>query len=219
MSLHLIKSKSLFLHIPKTGGTWIEEALKAAAVEVENPGAIAEVTWRHSLLSHYRQSYGFSFTFVRHPLDWYESWWKFQSSGSWPEHEPGVWHPQRVLGRCASNTFSEFINRCIEHEPAYVTRMYEWYIGPPGFELVDFVGRYEHLADDLVRVLRLAAEEFDEEALRRQPPANVSITRYGAPAWEDEQKARILALEAPTINRFWSTDVGIPAGARARQSP
>ena len=130
MSLHLIKSDSLFLHIPKTGGTWVEEALKASGVEAEYAKAISNVTWRHSLVSQYTQAYDFVFTFVRHPISWYESWWKFQTSLSWIEHEPGVWHPQRVLGKCASNNFAEFTLSCIEQEPAYVSRMYEWYIGP-----------------------------------------------------------------------------------------
>src|SRR5437016_14645510 len=119
MSLNLIKSKCLFLHIPKTGGTWVEEALKASGVETEYANVTGGVTWRHSLVNQYTENYEFIFTFVRHPLTWYESWWKMQTSLSWPEWEPEIWHPQRILGRCASNDFSDFIRSCIRYEPSY----------------------------------------------------------------------------------------------------
>ena len=68
------------------------------------------------------------------PLSWYESWWKYQS-GIWTVWEPGVWHPQRSLEKCRSDDFSDFIRLCIRNEPGYVSRMYEWYVGPVGFEL------------------------------------------------------------------------------------
>lgn len=206
MSIHLFKPQALFLHIPKTGGNWIEEALRAACINAEYAKAMSGVTWRHSLVRHYTDSFDFIFTFVRHPLSWYESWWKFQTWGNWVEFEPGVWHPQRILERCASNDFSEFIRLCIQHEPAYVSRMYEWYIGPQGSEFVNFVGRYEHLADDLVQVLRRLSLVFDEAALRNTPPANVSQPPYGQPIWDEALKSRMIELEAPGIRRFYENE-------------
>lgn len=206
MSFHIVKSNALFLHIPKTGGTWIERATQAAGIETGPSKAISDVTWRHSLVSHYLDRYDFIFTFVRHPLAWYESWWKFQTWLNWRDHEPGVWHPQNILEKCASNDFSEFIRLCIRLEPAYITRLYEWYIGPEGGEFVGFVGRYEHLADDLVQVFQMLSLEFDEVALRAQAPANVSLSPYGEIRWDEELKMRILELEAPIIKRFYSDE-------------
>ena len=202
MSTHLIQANALFLHIPKTGGTWVEEALKAGGIATEYAQALDTVSWRHALRYHLTQNFRFAFTFVRHPLSWYESWWKFQA-GIWTRYEPGVWHPQRVLERCAADDFSAFIRLCLEHEPAYVSRLYEWYIGPPGLECVDLVCRYEDLADDLVRVLRRLGYDFDEAALRRQAPANVSRKLAGKPVWDPGLRQRVLELEAPAIRRFY----------------
>jgi Sulfotransferase family len=207
MSLHLTQSNSLFLHIPKTGGTWIEEALKAAGVAATYSQSFnQDVTWRHHLLGQQTGKYDFIFAFVRHPISWYESWWKFQTALRWVEFEPGVWHPQRTLEQCASDNFTEFIQLCLEREPAYVSRMYEWYIGPPGYEFTNFVGRCEHLADDLVRVLRQVGEKFDEDILRSVVPANVSPVLYGKPVWHEALKGRMTLLEKPAIRRFYQDD-------------
>ena len=99
MSAQLVGSNALFLHIPKTGGTWVEQALIQTGVQTAAPPTIQGVTYRHCLLSMLEKRHPFVFTFVRHPLSWYESWWKFQA-GIWTVWEPGVWHPQRSLEEC-----------------------------------------------------------------------------------------------------------------------
>jgi len=202
MSVQLVGSNALFLHIPKTGGSWVEEALIRSGVQTEAPPTIQGVTYRHCLLPMFEKRYPFEFTFVRHPLSWYESWWKFLA-GTWTICEPGVWHPQRTLERCSTDSFSEFIRLCIEHEPGYVSRMYEWYIGPVGFEFVNYVGRFESLADDLVHVLRLLGETFSLDLVRGLDPLNVSRKLCGEPVWDPDLKRQMLAVEAPAIRRFY----------------
>jgi hypothetical protein len=186
----------------RQAGTWVEQALIQAGVLFEARPTIPGVTYRHCLLTMLEKQYPYAFTFVRHPLSWYESWWKFQA-GTWTVFEPGVWHPQRTLEHCHSDDFSGFIRLCIKHEPAYVSRMYEWYIGPVGFEAVDYVGRYESLADDLVHVLTLLGETFDPDLLRRLDPVNVSRKTCGEPVWDPALTRRMLELEAPAIRRFY----------------
>jgi Sulfotransferase family len=202
MSSRLVSSNALFLHIPKTGGTWVEQALMEIGVHTEQPLTIPGVTYRHSLLPMFQEQHPYVFTFVRHPLSWYESWWKFQA-GTWTIFEPGVWHPQRTLESCRADDFSEFIRLCIEHEPSYVSRMYEWYIGPVGFEFVNYVGRYENLINDLVQVLTVLDQTFDVEILRKLDPINVSRKTCGEPVWDPALKRQMLALEAPAIRRFY----------------
>src|SRR5262245_7193832 len=99
MSVYLRQTGALFLHIPKTGGSWVEHTLEQSGFEIDQADTIEGVTYRHSLLSMIRREQSFVFTFVRHPLLWLESWWKFQA-GIWEIWEPGLWHPQRVLERC-----------------------------------------------------------------------------------------------------------------------
>ncbi len=202
MSACVCGDRALFLHIPKTGGSWVESTLKAHGLGDEKVATIDGVTWRHAPLPMLRQSFDFTFTFVRHPLSWYESWWKFQA-GQWQIFEPGVWHPQRTLERCQSDDFSEFIRLMIRHEPGYVSRMYEWFIGPPGHDYVQFVGRQETLAGDLVEVLTRLGCEFDVEMVRQAPRANESPKQMGEPVWDPGLRARVLELEAPAVARFY----------------
>ena len=88
MALHLVDANALFVHIPKTGGVWVEEALPACGIATACPLTTGGVSWRHPLPADIRGSFDFTFTFVRHPISWYESWWRFASSRV--EHfEPG----------------------------------------------------------------------------------------------------------------------------------
>ena len=203
MSVSLRHSGALFLHIPKTGGSWVEHTLGQIGIEIDPAETIPGVTYRHSLLPMIRREHPLAFTFVRHPLSWYESWWKFQA-GIWTVFEPGVWHPQRVLERCQSDDFNEFIRLAIEHEPSYVSRMYEWFIGPPGHDFVQFVGRQENLAEDLIAVLMTLGYEVDAPAIRRIARANESQKRYGEPVWDPDLRRKVLELEASAIRRFYA---------------
>jgi hypothetical protein len=218
MALHLVDANALFIHIPKTGGVWIEDALAACGIETAPPPRRQGVSWRHPLPTDILGTYDFTFAFVRHPVAWYESWWRFQR-GHGQLFEPGMWHPQRPIEPYGTDDdFATFIRRCIEHQPGYVTRMYEWYVGPPGMERVDLVGRQESLTDTLVGVLRDLSYDFDETALREHPPANTSVRAPGETNWDPELKRQIMALEAPAIERFYGSGYEPPGSSERRAS-
>jgi len=142
----------------------------------------------------------------RTPRSWYESWWRFQS-GYLGSFEPGVWHPQRTIETYGKDDFAMFIRRCIERQPGYVTRLYEWYVGPPAIERVDLVGRQ----DALVRILRGLSYEFDETALRSHPPANTTAALAGETIWDPELTQQMLELEAPAIERSYAAGDELPS--------
>jgi hypothetical protein len=90
------------------------------------------------------------------------------------------------------------VQNALRLEPAWCSRMFEDYVGPPDDE-IDFVGRFESLADDLVRALRLAGEVFDERAIRETPPVNVSV---GLAPCSLELEAMVRKSEYRAISRF-----------------
>jgi len=57
----------------------VERALERCRIATEQAAVVSTATIRHGLLGHFTRTPSFSFTFVRHPLSWYESWWTYQS--------------------------------------------------------------------------------------------------------------------------------------------
>lgn len=59
----------------------------------------------------------------------------------------------------------------LQRRPGFLSSHLKLYVGHDG-KALDFVGKQERLADDLVHALRLAGEQFDEQALRATPYSN-----------------------------------------------
>jgi hypothetical protein len=189
-----------FLHVPKTGGTWVTEALMAAGVPCQ---ILAPPRRDHysehghvSLEDAVPRSQLFDVAFVRHPLDWWRSFWAHRMREGWlfPDHE--------IDSRASSEDFDEFIAMVVERLPGFLEVLFSRFIGPAA-QPIDFIGRYERLSDDLALALRLAGEPFDEAALRSYPPRNVGdYERWGR--HYDPDLALALALaERRTIDRFY----------------
>ena len=82
--------------------------------------------------------------------------------------------------------------------------MYEWYLGPPHWSDLDFVGRFERLRDDLSKVLIDLGYTLNSAILNDTGPQNVSPKRLGDPIWTAPLRDQILRLEAPTIRRWYN---------------
>lgn len=214
----LVLPRSIFLHIPKTGGEWVRAAIhnSAIAVRESNRGLRTAERMHTNLLNTaglgawnfahrgrpwtwYRRGGRFLFSFVRCPLQWHASRWAYKSSeGIWDENDP-------MDAACYSEDFEQYMWRMIENFPGHASDMFEFYTGRPETGEIDFIGRCESLADDLVRALRLAGEKFDEARIRATPPQNVSGQ---SPEWKarcrytPELRAAVLKTEARAVERF-----------------
>jgi hypothetical protein len=184
--------KFLFIHVPKTGGMWVTEALQAAGVEVhEEFGRTAE----HPLLSELDRRGRFTLAFVREPLSWYGSIWRFRNYFHLHKASTEELPYDRFIGL----DFPDFVDNVAEHVPGFLSDHYELFVGPPGDE-IEFIGRYENLEDDLVAAMRTAGQDFDEEALRSFPPINVTGPQPECP---QETKRRLMRSEAEAYERFY----------------
>jgi hypothetical protein len=182
----------LFLHVAKTGGTWAPAAMKAAGVELRSEGR------RHAGLNEVEREGRFTFAFVREPLSWYASWWQHCRVVD-PSHLFRAffhaWPPDHFINL----PFEQYVAGCANWSPGFVSELYRRWVGPPEAP-IDFVGRYESLADDLVHALRAAGQDFDEEVLRSFRPLNVS-----APMPECSQEVRelLMVAEREVYERFY----------------
>ncbi len=225
----LLKCNALFLHIPKTGGSWIRHVLRQQdLVRFEWPHPhpdldrvlnlpryyplhFAKQSTKHCSLTLYCEiQEAYKFCFVRHPHSWYESYWRFMTGLDWKSyHEKRIsehshilkepWHPNSYLERIGSSDFNSFMESVIDHYPGYLTQMYGWY-APPGE--VDFIGRTNSLVDDLISVLRRVGADFDEREIRNTEKINTSPSHLDKPDWDEDLRAKVRQMEAPIFERF-----------------
>lgn len=140
----------------------------------------------------------FTFAFIRHPLTWYESWWKY-STGRPHNWDQWQWHPTYPLQACRRLDFGEFIEHVVDLVPGFLVSLFESYIGPLDNPIIDFVGRQERLAEDFAAVLNALGIPYDETVLDELSPQNVSRSIFGAPIWTEKQEASILEAEEKII--------------------
>ena len=150
----LILPKSVFVHIPKTGGTWVRRAIEAS-MGIEKDSSEIEIDrvdkWGekvHAKIKDIKRELGesledkFLFSFVRRPLDILKS---LYISKVYPEIV-------NFDGEKEINddkiSFKEFV---YQRGPSFVTNLYTSHLQSPQgiFPYVDYIGRTENLKQDL----------------------------------------------------------------------
>lgn len=222
----LLKCGAVFLHIPKTGGSWVTHVLnKCNLVErafghkhadmdrvLYHPNFLggrkylSELIKRrlHPMFQKQYERTNYKFCFVRHPMSWYESWWKYMSGpelrwGHWgDEHNVEKWHPNSILNGLGDDDFNSFVRKVIKKRPGYVTELYGWYTKPG----IDFIGKQENLVDDLIFVLNHLNVNFDEDRIRTSARVLASPTPKKPIKWEEDLRKEVERLEYAGIVRY-----------------
>jgi len=208
MSLLYMQPKVGFLHIPRTGGTWVEMASRHLGTRVrywcqKDPKSLPV---NHRLLCHpHIQRAQWRFAFVRHPIDYYKSAWKWiVTSQPKPMKYTWKWHPHMTAARIyvPGMPFAEWLSELLDAEPCWCTRLFESYVGPPGGEFVQFIGRTRTLVEDFVTVVRRMGFDDEDiiEAVRTTPPANAISMAADMP---NDLRERVLREDRSIIARFW----------------
>ncbi len=144
----------------------------------------------------------FKFCFVREPLKWYESYWRFMQSQNWPQmgdsRNPYQWHPDSMLRGLGSSDFNAFVANVNKARPGFVTEMYGWYVRPG----MNFVGKQETLVEDLKHVLFLQGLDVDLHKLQLIEPQNETPAEIPRPEWDFKLKKETLRLEYAGYVRF-----------------
>ena len=221
-----------FLHIPKTGGRWVRTFLeenqliachrghvhsdfdrnlfheaRAASGQAHLKKAMSRA--RLKLLGPFdgnaingEARHIFRFCFVRHPLRWYESFWKYMKGRGWndwgEQNSARNWHVNSTLNGLGDDDFNEFVRNVIQARPGYVTELYYAYTKPG----ISFIGRTENLRADLEYVLDTLGLEYDREAIQHKPRVNVSKTKQTEIEWDPQLKRTVTLLELPALVHF-----------------
>lgn len=168
----LVLDKCIFLHAPKTGGTWALEVLRAQDLPVAT--LLAPDGSTHPTVAQV-QAVGLHLPIistVREPVDWLRSFWRFFYARAW--RQPAVPMPGfEPLLELAAPTFAQFAARYLQRRPGYVTELQRRYL-----DGADWVCYQEGLSRGLVAALEHYKQphnlaSFSED---RRPRVNVSRT-------------------------------------------
>lgn len=200
MPLVIHRHRKTFLHIPKTGGTWVRKGLQTVPdLEIQDVGGQHD-DWGHSadVCPRYDR-----FTVIRNPWDWYASYWAHRCRERWE-------NPWLVIDRdCWSYNFTNFLHMVRAYQPGFLGRLYADYFPPaneyhPGFEYF----KTRTLTDQFVDYLERMHLDFDPDALKAIPPEN-SIAHLKkvrkAVAYTPELERMIGRSEEELINKFGFT--------------
>ncbi len=232
-----------FLHIPKTGGSWVTSILEHNNLISNKIGhthadfdinlfqdrslsgrqhlfkAFNRLTNRFSSNNtsnnELNRNAPFRFCFVRNPLTWYESWWRYMEGRGWNDwgrtNSATYWHPNSILNDLGSSDFNEFLWNVIKKRPGYVSELFFSYTKPG----ISFIGKTENLRQDLLDVLNLLNIDVDSSDLLKSKKENESITPKSLVEWDPKLKQSIIKLELPALIHFGylnekeQTDLGI----------
>ena len=191
-----------FLHIPKCGGSWVRQVLRAVGLPITiTRGGVHECAATEGR---------FVFTFVRHPLTWYPSFWAYRHAVAAAQGGPVDGHLRATAERLDEaideclvddtgrpRSFAGFVEQCLRRHAGFLSAKYELYT-PHAV----FVGRQETLVEDLLTALRLAGVACDPAVVRGTPRVNKR-----APAFVAEyplgMAARLLEAESAAVSKFY----------------
>lgn len=194
----IVPGRLVFMHVPKTGGTWIKTVLRSQIGGViytktnhGNPWAKAG----HPDLEDVKDIDGFRIGFVRHPVDWWLSFWRHR------QRRGGKWNLELQLDRdVMSKSFDQYVRNILDKRPGYASRMFSEFVGDPGNE-IDFIGKQENLIPDLKRALKRAG--YDPRKLTfgegRKNAGGKKTAHY---RFNYEQRRALSQAEVEGIDRF-----------------
>ena len=237
MARFLRETKTLFQHVPRTGGTWIENAIAAMGLNHDRclDWGPLRLPRKHLFKSHYvylPDEVLNVVAFVRHPLAYYESVWKYLKN---VERRPELirrfytrwdWHPKRTAALHYQPHFDDWVFLMLKKDPLWYTRIVEGYVGPAGAEYCNYVGRTENLIVDFRTIMSHLghADRLD----RIRDLCKKKVNGVDLPTkWNNDLREEVLKTESQVIERFYANDtydVRVPAWvdtsmARTRRRP
>ena len=200
-----ITDRSVFIHVQKTGGMYVREALglcRPMGRESGPPEADRHVGLPELLSSNPGIAAGkFVFGFVRHPVAWLESRWSYgRLSGFATQARHRGKAAAHWMASCWSEDYTRFVELQLERFPGVATQTMFRMLGLWSERPADFVGRCEQVVLDTYHALEAAGETFDKDKLVALPRRNRSVEKPETPR---ALRSRIEQSERALMERFY----------------
>lgn len=184
-------TNSFFLNIPRTGSVWVKDALKnACTVEDDYKGHLSHKAHEGDLLGKKL------FTFIRHPVPWYSSYFAKQHAIGWERRWHILYRDRDGINLYRNEDFNVFMTHVLDNKPTFYSELVNERIAlNPAF-----VGKTENLVHDLIRALKKVKEPFKLEAIYNTPRVNVSTS---LPTYDRKVLKRLLHEERRFIKHWY----------------
>lgn len=217
MAIRLTKADCVIYEMPKTGTTFIRKALLHCGIAHTFDEPLIKSCPRHSPWWCYPKATTMV-GIVRHPVKWFESWYKFHRYGSETakgslrrlnsavrvELQPDMWYPHRMMWAkdgTFSMPFDIWMETMLMFYPSSYTRLVDAFLGPCGYTAMHHVMQAECLVNDLSRILlSLGYENATPEKLREIEHQNVS---NGDVEWTPYLRNQVIYQEQLVIRRYY----------------
>ena len=208
MSFTTLDGKALFLHIPRTGGTWVSKLFVDLGIpihQVKHPDYT--VPQNHFLFPHFPPGIldrvSFIWCNVRHPIAYYESVWKWIAKVSEGMRRRWRWHPHMSATRLWCDDFNVWVGRMLKSEPLWYTRLIEQYVGPQGGEFVHWVCRTTTLREDMKDILKILRVDLTSSVLAAIDNSKKENVASAKISWDLCLKEEVLRTEHQVLDRFY----------------
>jgi len=199
-----ILEKCNFIHIPKCGGTALHTALWRIKAITDKSQELKSPHYGHLFASQMPENGKPFFTFVRHPVSWWMSFYHWNKN---PEHSRFS-QPERD-----TESFDEWIRDYGQFWLGHYTTLVLRYLGKdplfPSNNKVEFIGRTEHLFKDLKTMLSVIGQPYRMDIMndlilgKLELNSTLSNTQqYDRNAVSEESKQVIYKCESYMYNNF-----------------
>jgi len=167
--LALILPRCVFFHFPKTGGYFVREVIRRSGIPYreDNPEDHSFHNIDPTQLGNKIDDTSLKFIFMRHPMDWYASYWNHRHYVGWEgELHPG-WNAVRIYQAEGADTFPEFLEQVLETGVPFISQHRDLFLQ------MDTIGRFEDLRNELCRIFDTAGEAVNSALVQGLAAQNV----------------------------------------------
>lgn len=194
----LIGPNFRFLHMPKTGGTWVYDVITRW---LQIPHLVDHRLGGHTTLVSALGSGLPTLVYVRNPFDWYESYYRYQCMVGWDAPAGQIGMPVRMCGYRGVK-FSNFMETVLDRHPHWLTELTNEYTSFRKPDALVTVGRHERLAQDLANFLDAREVKYDRALLFDRATYLTNLSKPMPIDWSASLIARVKSTHQELLDTF-----------------